>query len=141
MITTWLGSHRRIAMGLDTYAVYGKGHPKYNPEPDALNSIPDELFPSNRLSGGLFSGGGSSFRGKIYNDWVEYITNVSLYEDQIDPEVVGEMTDLLLAADEKKFKWFDENRNDYNISWEETQDLAEWFRVVSNENGTIISWY
>ena len=53
-------------MGLDTYAVYDSLHPNYSK--DGSNSLPDTLFPSNELCGGLLSGNGASFRGKHYDD-------------------------------------------------------------------------
>ena len=128
-------------MGLDNYAVYGKNHPKYNPDENANNDIPNELFPKNCLCGGMFSGGGNSFRGKVYNEYVEFFTGVSLYDDIIDEETVDQILDTLLSIDEKKFKNYDENHNDWQITYQEALDLAEWFRVVSNERGCVVSWY
>ena len=52
-------------MGLDNYAKYGKDHHKYIDDPQVSNLVPNELFPDNCLCGGLFSGSGNSFRGKV----------------------------------------------------------------------------
>lgn len=129
-------------MGLDTYAIYGKEHPKYNLEPGALNSIPDELFPENHLCGGMFSGHGNSFRGKVYDSWVEFVTGISLYEEMIPPEDVKNMACLMDDVTELTWdKFNDLDLNHYGITYEQTKELAEWFSVVANEGGSIYGWW
>lgn len=129
-------------MGLDTYAAYPKNHPKYNPTEGASNLLPEELFPKNHLCGGMFSGGGPSFRGKVYNDWVEYATEYSLYEEEISAEDVVEMYHRLSNANELTFKEFnDEGHNSYEISYEEVQDLLKWFEIVVSEEAVVIGWW
>lgn len=123
-------------MGLDTYAVYGRDHNKYVKGGD--NNIPDELFPDNRLCGGMFSGGGNSFRGKVYADYVEWITNVSLYEELIDADLVKVMAEQLSAVTEDKFNEFD---NEWGITYDEAKDLAKWFSVVADEGGSVVGWW
>jgi hypothetical protein len=127
-------------MGLDNYAVYGKEHPKYDHTEGADNSIPNQLFPVNNLCGGMFSGGGNSFRGKVYNDLVEFFTGISLYSDEIVPEDVELIATSLSNITESQFNSvYTSNR--YEITYEEVKQLAEWFRVVASENGSVISWY
>lgn len=123
-------------MGLDTYAVYGRDHNKYVKEGN--NNIPDELFPNNRLCGGMFSGGGNSFRGKVYADYVEWVTDVSLYEEIIDADLVKVMAEQLSAVTEDKFNEFD---NEWGITYDEAKDLAKWFSVVADEGGSIVGWW
>ena len=123
-----------LIMGLDTYAVYSSKHPNYTQDGD--NSIPDTLFPDNNLCGGMFSGMGASFRGKRYNDYVEWATGVSLYDRLIDSEVVQDMYISLKNANFKKYPG-----DNWNISKKETEQLTEWFRVVAQENGSISGWW
>jgi hypothetical protein len=123
-------------MGLDTYAVYGRDHNKYVKGGD--NNIPDELFPDNRLCGGMFSGGGNSFRGKVYADYVEWVTDVSLYEELIDADLVKVMAEQLSAVTEDKFNQFD---NEWGITYDEAKDLAKWFSVVADEGGSVVGWW
>ena len=130
-------------MGLDNYAKYGKDHHKYIDDPQVSNLVPNELFPSNKLCGGLFSGGGNSFRGKVYDNWVEYCTGVSLYEDEIPADVVEQMyTTLSKLTNPVIFGEFNgSGSNTYGIDFEQAQDLLEWFKVVKDEGATIISWW
>jgi len=130
-------------MGLDTFAAYGKDHHRYDPNPEASNLLPNFLFPDNKLCGGMFSGGGNSFRGKVYADWVDFCTGVSLYEEEISSDVVAEMyEDMYRLTNPDNFAEFcNEGFNTYNISFEETQDLLEWFKVVKDEGATIVGWW
>jgi hypothetical protein len=131
-------------MGLDTYAAYGKGHHKYNDDPQVSNLVPDELFSENKLCGGLFSGGGNSFRGKVYNDWVQYCTGVSLYEEEIPADVVEQMYKAL--SNQTNPVIFGEFNNSgcndtYQIDFEQAQDILEWFKVVNDEGASIVGWW
>lgn len=126
-------------MGLDTYAVYGRSHHKYDHTPGANNHLANELFPENRLCGGMFSGGGNSFRGKVYADYVEWVTDVSLYEEIIHNDLVQVMADQLNAVTKEDFNNWDSNN--WNITYEEAQDLAKWFSVVASEGGSVVGWW
>jgi len=130
-------------VGLDTFAAYGKDHHRYDPNPEASNLLPNFLFPDNKLCGGMFSGGGNSFRGKVYADWVDFCTGVSLYEEEISSDVVAEMyEDMYRLTNPDNFAEFcNEGFNTYKISFEEVQDLLKWFEVVKNEGATIVGWW
>ena len=131
-------------MGLDTYAAYGKDHHKFSDDPKATNLVPNSLFPENKLCGGLFSGGGNSFRGKVYNDWVEYCTGVSLCEEEIPADVVEQMYKALSnQTNPVIFAEFNNSgcNDTYQISFEEVQDLLKWFEVVKDEGASIIGWW
>jgi len=130
-------------MGLDTYAAYREDHHKFNNDPEASNLVPNELFPKNNLCGGLFSGGGNSFRGKVYNDWVEYCTGVSLYEEEIPADTVAEMyTALSKLTNPVVFGEFNNSGlNAYQIDFEQAQDILEWFKVVNDEGASIVGWW
>ena len=130
-------------MGLDNFAVYGKGHNKYDPTEGANNSIPEELFSKNYLWSGMFSDTGNAFRGKVYNDVVEFFTNYSLYEDELTPDQVKDIYLMLCEVTEDRFlrEYVAEGMNTWEIQYRELKDLTEWFGVVVSEGGSIISWY
>ena len=124
-------------MGLDTYAAYGKDHNNY--VEDGSNLLPDAYFTKNNLCGGLFSGGGPSFRGKIYDDYVTWATGETLYNEEIDPDTVKHMADMLVKASFDDFAR--ETGNSWEITEEDTKQLAEWFRVVADHNGIVVGWW
>jgi hypothetical protein len=141
-------------MGLDTYA--SRYSPEYLATPKTeweqmseetrpCMTIPmeDKLFSKipNVLCGGLFSGNGAgnSFRGKVYNDVVEYVTGQSLYQEAIPPETVREMADKLEAKTHMDLS--NSFYAKYDIKPAELQALAKWFRVVADEGGIVIGWW
>jgi hypothetical protein len=73
-------------MGLDTYA-------SSKASGVALTDEHERAFEEAdiKLCGGMFSGGGESFRGKVYNDLIREITDVDLYQFWIPPETVRQM--------------------------------------------------
>jgi hypothetical protein len=115
-------------MGLDTYALNST----------ATDSLPDQLFTHIEpcLIGGMFSGngGGASFRGKCYSEYVESVTGVSLYQEEIPTDTVKMMADKLESASKEIPQYGDP-------TFQEKKALAQWFRVVANENGTVGGWW
>ena len=108
-----------------------------------LIRMPQKLFAEvpNVLCGGLFSGNGSgpSFRGKIYNEVIEEITGVSLYQEVIPTDTVKGMADalgLLMAAGVNTRKC-----KKMGITEEELQSLAKWFKVVAAHDGLVTGWW
>jgi len=114
-------------MGLDTYAAYNR---------DGFPLMEASLFPDNCLCGGLFSGGtGNSFRGKVYADFLEYISKISLYQEVMPNEEVGKLaTDIEWAR-----KSFPEGYE--GITPEEMKDLARWFQIVYDNEGVVLGWW
>jgi hypothetical protein len=130
-------------MGLDSFAVYGPTHDKYVKDED--NNLPDHIFNHVRLCGGIFSGGGASFRGKVYADFVEWVTGESLYSERIEHDVVVEMAKDFVrykARGEKEFNRFcTETDNVWDLNYNETLDLAEWFVIAADNGAEIVGWY
>jgi len=107
-----------------------------------LIKMPQSLFVEvpNVLCGGLFSGNGAgpSFRGKVYNDIIENLTEVSLYQEEIPNETVRNMADtlgllLVTGINARQCKKL-------GITVEEFEALAKWFLVVANNNGVVVGW-
>jgi hypothetical protein len=130
-------------MGLDTFAAYGPAHALYVDGSD--NCIPDELFPNNYLCGGGFSNGINSFRGKVYNNWIEWCTNgqYTLYTEELSENQVKDIYEALYRKQEEyDFKDFEEQTgNRWEISYTETQRILKWFEVVVKNKGIVINWW
>ena len=109
-------------MGLDNYLQTSE---------EVGENVYEELANVN-LCGGMFSGNGSdgSFRGKVYNDYVEEVTGVSLYENSIGPETLLGMAEAI--------------RQDLNLAGIEDcdlHDLATLFEVGGKYGCSLLSWY
>ena len=103
-------------------------------------------WPDTHLCGGLLSGGFGSFRGKVYDDYVEKITGKSLYEDSIDTNSVREMGRKLrdhvqqlehdLVSDDEEI-----HIGTFNITMKEAKDLATLFEFAASHEMELIAWY
>jgi hypothetical protein len=115
-------------MGLDTYAY------------DAITKKPmnDELFGHipQVLCGGMFSGNGgsSSFRGKVYAGYINAVTGVSLYQEEISNEIVKQMAEQL--AKPNGYITFS-----HGLNSDEVKALTLWFKAVADNNGIVVGWW
>jgi len=121
-------------MGLDTYAL--------SPERDEegyCKRLSDHLFShiSPVLVGGLFSGNGgcSSFRGKVYDDFITYVCDESLYQEEIPNLTVHKMVAALQEFVDSKPS--QKTLDKLDITKEEVDALLEWLKVVANNDGLI----
>jgi hypothetical protein len=95
-----------------------------------------------KICGGVFSGhGNDSFRGKVYNRFVEDITGISLYgytpdTNEISNEVVRDMADGLEATE-----WRDSYIENYDIEEQEFKDLVRMFRLHADAGHYLVAWY
>jgi len=123
-------------MGLDTFAVLPQrvGTEEYTP-------APDWPFAGIELCGGIFSGGSgsSSFRGKVYNDYISEVTGVSLYQEYIPPARVREMA---LALEVAVQRYSDEGFKEFGLTGrEEAEALARWFRIAAENGYALYNWW
>jgi len=124
-------------MGLDTYAYVDK-------EPMA-----DTLFPECcvHLCGGMFSGGGSSFRGKVYNSFIESISGVTLYTEKMSNDdlnmIVDSLKNIIDVYNNDSHKDYDENNYfyEYCVTVAEVKALYAWFNTVKEHNGFVVGWW
>ena len=81
-------------MGLDTFA-------SRSPEDIILSEGDIQAFTDAHITlcGGLFSGDGGSFRGKVYSFLVSEITGESLSAEWTTPETMRAMYEALAACD------------------------------------------
>jgi hypothetical protein len=125
-------------LGLDTYAMVIKENPT------ALECMPDSLFEEHGLTQGIFAYNSNCFRGKIYNDYVEYVTGISLYQEHIPNTTVKEMAVKLRTAANNFFTTSTDFHNKikmFGVRKEEATDLAIWFETVANNNGIVCGWW
>lgn len=120
-------------MGLDVYA-------SNTPDEIALTPEQAQAFEDADISlcGGIFSGSGGSFRGKVYVDLVLEITGESLLQDWIPPETVREMYAALLACDAK------DAVEDGDLERNTPQDVVElrrFFEVCADHGLGLIGWW
>ena len=120
-------------MGLDVYAQRG-------PELD-LAEVDERAFEAAevQLCGGVLSGGGSSFRGKVYASLVEAITGESLYQEWIPPTVVRRMYEALLRCDPHDF----DHEHDHRFGDVETavKNLRKFFGVCVARGLGLVGWW
>jgi hypothetical protein len=113
------------------------------------------------ISGGMMSGPGdsgqcTSFRGKVYAEFIQTLSGHSLYEDELDDSAIGEIADSLeeFQASIKPLSGrelyeflasrFEETIDSYQIEdcLETLDDLSTMFRKYSEiEGASLKSWY
>ena len=129
-------------MGLDTYALAPEA-PSFENEDERRQHLPDHLFSHIPpvLCGGLFSGHGgcSSFRGKVYDDFVTYVTDETLYQEEIPNLTVHKMVAAMqeFIDDNPSQKTLDK----LDITRAEVEALLQWLKVVADNNGSIGGWW
>lgn len=138
-------------MGLDTYAVRPLAEDDLSEEEKAMDPPPLwgppadlSIFEGIELCGGMMSANGSgSFRGKVYAEYVEQITGLSLYEAMIEPDTVRHMANLLEAdlpdPDAKGDAIAYEG--DWNVTVEDARNLAKWFRACADNGLHVHGWW
>jgi hypothetical protein len=117
-------------MGLDTVASRTPGNVKLTEEDERAF---DEA--GLELCGGMLSGEGGSFRGKIYDSVVLEVSGESLYQEWIPPETVGQMASALEACDPKQVV-----EGDRHVVAEEVPVLASFFRLCAERDLGLIGW-
>lgn len=120
-------------MGLDTYAVR-------SPEGD-LQEGDEQAFDKAdlQLCGGLYSGSGGSFRGKVYADVVKHVSGVSLYEGWIPPNTVRAMAEAFDLCDLEAVENEMAGRV-HATSALEVHELRRFFRICADRGLGLVSW-
>lgn len=123
-------------MGLDTYADKAK----------ELNV--DFASIAGRLCGGIMSQTGeASFRGKVYDDFVESVAGASLYQEWINPY---EVKDIALALTKYVAEHTPKSHHQYlldnpmgitHLDFDEAKALAEWFTIASDNELAVRGWW
>ena len=114
-------------MGLDSYWVKVVA-PGQTAEPVLFD-------PPLQLCGGMFSGGNSSFRGKVYAEMIEAISDISLYQELMPNDQVHAIADALGAVIANPEDWPD---------WANHPDLKDlrWmFGEYAKHNYLLAGWW
>jgi hypothetical protein len=122
-------------MGLDNY-------PARDPEGTLLPEDEEAFRKAGiRLCGALFSDGEVSFRGKVYNDLVEQVTGVSLYQEWIPPETVRKMAaELAVRSPEELARmWVGEDYTEEHVR--EMESLQQHFLICARRGLGLIGWW
>jgi len=95
-----------------------------------------------KICGGIFSGNGNdSFRGKVYNQFVEDVTGISLYGYTPDTNEIPNETVKQMADDLEATEWRDSYIENYDIEEEEFKDLVRMFRLHADAGHYLLAWY
>lgn len=93
------------------------------------------------ICGGVFSGNGNdSFRGKVYNKFVEDVTGVSLYGDLETFEIPSE-TIKQMADDLESTEWRHSYIANYDMEEKEFKDFVKMFRLHADAGHYLLAWY
>jgi hypothetical protein len=120
-------------MGLDTYAAR-------SPEGD-LREGDEQAFDRAdlQLCGGMMSGSGGSFRGKVYSDVVEHVSGVSLYQEWIPSETVRAMAEAFDLCDPEAVE-SEMAREVHATSALEVRELRRFFRICADGGFGLVGW-
>ncbi len=121
-------------MGLDTFAIY----PQIQKDEDDDTPTNPELskdimkdFANIKLWGSMFSKTGQgSFKGKVYIEEIEKITDVSLYQEYIGPDIVENMCEEIQ-------EYIDDNDE---VS-EHITELCKFFKVCVKHGLALNNWW
>jgi hypothetical protein len=121
-------------MGLDTYASRVPGEVE-------LTEDDERAFEAAgvELCGGMFSGGGGSFRGKVYSDAVERVSGESLYQEWIPPETVREIAEAFERCDPQAVER-DMVGEVYETTAGEIRGLTAFFRICADRGLGLVAW-
>jgi hypothetical protein len=121
-------------MGLDTYASRA-------PDRTTLSDEDEHAFEEAglELCGGMYSGDGGSFRGKVYVGAVEHVTDVSLYEPWIPPERVRGMAAAFERCDPEQVEA--ELAGEYGeTSASEIRELGRFLHICADRGLGLRGW-
>jgi len=129
-------------MGLDTYALAPEVR-SFKNEDETRPLLSSHLFShiTPVLCAGMLSGNGNcnSFRGKAYDDFITYITDETLYQEEISNLTVHKMVAALqeFVDGNPSQKALDK----LHITRLEVEALLQWLKVVADNNGSIGGWW
>lgn len=122
-------------MGLDSYFANEDW-----PEDEEGKMIVPEMEDADDIAlvGGILSGHGvnGSFRGKVYNEYVQDVTGESLYQERVPNDVVRQMADALEA-----YEWGGDEDYWRPEDAEEADALARVFRHFADEGAELWGWW
>jgi hypothetical protein len=122
-------------MGLDNFVSRSPGEAVLTPEDE--RAIAESGV---SLCRGMQSDGVTSFRGKVYAQFVSAVTGESLYEEWLAPRTVAEMADKLAGCDPESAEQGLDLYPDFIPSPGEIRDLQKLFRICADRGLGLIAW-
>ena len=120
-------------MGLDSIWVM----PGEDREHDRTDELP-YFDPELHLITGILFDTPRAFRGKTYNEIIERITGISLYQEEIHNEKVNQMAVALeehvLTPEDKEYLYLDDKEQEYT-------DLKRMFRAFADAGALLHGWW
>lgn len=113
-------------------------------EGECIEGYPPTPFEDINLVGGIFSGsGGGSFRGKVYDEFIVAISDISLYQEEISNEEVTNIADILeeMTWMEAKMYHSEDHRFNHPETEKEFEDLCRMFRFYADEGCVLHGWW
>lgn len=122
-------------MGLDNFVSRAPGDVVLTPEDE-------RAFAESGISlcGSIHTDGATSFRGKIYVEFVSAVTGESLFDDWLPPATLAAMADKLAACDADTVGEGLGIYEDFVPSPGEIRDLQRLFRLCADRGLGIIAW-
>jgi hypothetical protein len=121
-------------MGLDTFARRTPDGELTEEDSQAFGAV------DAQLCGGIWSGDDGSFRGKVYSDVVERVSDVSLYQEWIPPETVREMADAFARCDPEVVAR-DMEGEVHATTASEIRSLGAFLRVCADRGLGLAGWW
>ncbi len=122
-------------MGLDNYASRSPGDVVFTTEDQAAFDAAGV-----ELCGGMMSGEGGSFRGKVYLDVVDRVADVSLGQEWIPPETMREVAVAFERCDPAEVVRASSGDH-YPVTEAEVRGLAAFFRLCADRELGLIGWW
>ncbi|HZL04127.1 MAG TPA: hypothetical protein VFE45_01670 [Coriobacteriia bacterium] len=125
-------------MGLDTYA-------SRSPDDAVLTAEDSAVFEAAgiELCGGIYSDGSVSIRGKVYDDLISEVAEISLYQEWIPPDDVATISRALdeYEAEALVDVWDTADPFRGPHSSVEAGDLQVFFRLCVERGLGLIGWW
>jgi len=120
-------------MGLDTYAARSAAGDLAQEDEQAFD------LADIQLCGGMHSGTGGSFRGKVYSAVVKHVSGVSLYEEWIPPDTVLAMAEAFDRCDPEAVESQLAGTARATTAFE-VRELRRFFRICADRGLGLVSW-
>ena len=123
-------------MGLDSYASRSAGDVVLTDDDVAAFAAADI-----ELCGGLYSGDGGSFRGKMYAELILEVTGENIYEVWLPPDAVRRISDALATRTPEALAAIsDETSSRGTTAPSQMADLQRFFAICAERGLGLIGW-
>jgi hypothetical protein len=122
-------------VGLDSYASRSPGDVALTDEDVAAFDAADI-----ELCGGMYSGGGGSFRGKVYAELILEVTGENIYEEWLPPSAVGRISAALATRTPDELAAISDETIRGSAPPSQMADLQRFFAICAERGLGLIGW-